>query len=76
MHHVHGSDTSMERVVITIGTIIFLFQSGLTYQVFAANRIKTKLNLTIGSLFCSLIYTTLFFLIVDFNRDSIFSTLF
>jgi len=76
MHHVHGSDTGMERTVIVVGTLIFLIQAGLSYQVFAANRSRTKFNLTVGSLICSIVYGSLFFLIVDFNKDSIFSTLF
>ena len=76
MHHVHGSDTSIEKTIIVVGTFLFLVQAGLSYQVYAAERARTKLNLTLGSLFCSLIYGAIFFLIVDFNKDSIFSTLF
>jgi len=76
MHHVHGSDTSMERTVIVIGTVLFLIQSGLSYQIFSAIRSRVKMNLTIGSIICTILYGALFFLIVDFKRDSIFSTLF
>jgi hypothetical protein len=75
MHHIHGTDTSVERGIIVIGTIVFLIQAGLSYQIVISRGSRLKNALLTGNLLLMMAYATLFFWFVDFNRDSIFSTL-
>ena len=76
MHHIHGSDTNLERLVITVGAIVFLIQAGLVYQSFSALRNKTKRAFTLLCIFFTIAYGSIFFLVADFNADSVFSELF
>jgi len=75
MHHVHGTDTSAERIVIVIGTIVFLLQAGLCHQVVMAKTSRAKNVFLFLNILFLLLYSMLFFWFVDFDRDSIFSTL-
>lgn len=73
MHHLHGSDTNEERIIIVIGCVLFLLQAGITYQQTLSRNAHYKRIVTIVSLFCTIGFGALFFWFVDFNRDSIFS---
>lgn len=73
MHHVHGSDTLLERIVILVGCLVFLIQAGLTYQGTLTDKTKFKRLLAVGNVIFTVLFAILFFWTVDFNRDSIFS---
>lgn len=75
MHHVHGSDSSTERIIITIGCVIFLLQAGLTYHSSQTSRYSHKRWMTLANVLFTVLFSLLFFWFVDFNRDSVFSTL-
>lgn len=73
MHHVHGADTLIERIVITVGCIVFLIQSGITYQNTLTEKTHLKRIFAVGIIIMTVLFAVLFFWTVDFNRDSIFS---
>ena len=73
MHHVHGSDTMTEKIVISVGCLIFLIQSGLTYQNTLTDKTYLKRLITFLNVTLTVLFAILFFWTVDFNRDSIFS---
>jgi Na+/phosphate symporter len=75
MHHIHGRDTAIERTIIVIGTIVFLLQAGLCHQLATTKSYSSKNVFLFFNILFLLLYSLLFFWFVDFDRDSIFSTL-